>query len=95
MVTRECHRREHDRGGGNHRCLGGFDEPATPNVSPQPGRRHERTHAQEGTPDVQGSVPGLTEADFEREAREGEEKCPVSNAVRNNVEIALTATLEQ
>ena len=45
--------------------------------------------------DVQGSVPGLTEADFEREAREGEEKCPVSNAVRNNVEIALTATLEQ
>ena len=49
-VTRECHHCEHDRGGGNQRCLVGFDKPAYPaNVSPQPGRRHERTHAHEGT----------------------------------------------
>lgn len=45
--------------------------------------------------DVRGSVPGLGQADFEREAREGEQNCPVSNAIRNNVEITLTAALEQ
>jgi osmotically inducible protein OsmC len=45
--------------------------------------------------DVRGSVPGLGEAAFGNEAREGEQKCPVSNAIRNNVEITLTAALEQ
>ena len=44
---------------------------------------------------VRGSVPGLDEAAFGREAREGEQKCPVSNAVRNNVEITLTPALVQ
>ena len=42
---------------------------------------------------VQAKVPSLTEADFEREAAEGEQKCPVSCAVRDNVEISLTASL--
>ena len=45
--------------------------------------------------DVRGRVPGLDEAAFGREAQEGEQKCPVSNAVRNNVEITLTAALAQ
>lgn len=40
--------------------------------------------------EVAGSVPGLDAAAFEREAREAEQSCPVSNAVRNNVEISLT-----
>jgi len=43
--------------------------------------------------DVQGSVPGVDQAEFERLAGEGEAGCPVSNALRGNVEISLTATL--
>jgi osmotically inducible protein OsmC len=43
--------------------------------------------------DVRGSVPGLDEAEFQRLAREGEASCPVSGALRGNVEISLTATL--
>ncbi len=44
--------------------------------------------------DVRGSVPGLDQAAFEQAAREGEQGCPVSNALRNNVQINLNATLE-
>ena len=43
--------------------------------------------------DVRGSVPGLSAEDFEREAAEAEKKCPVSDAVRGNVEITLSAAL--
>jgi osmotically inducible protein OsmC len=42
---------------------------------------------------VRGSVPGLTSEQFEAEAVEGEKNCPVSNAVRGNVEISLTSSL--
>jgi|SRR5689334_1351474 lipoyl-dependent peroxiredoxin len=42
---------------------------------------------------VQGTVPGLDQAGFARAAEQGEEGCPVSNALRGNVAIALTATL--
>ncbi|MDX6534715.1 MAG: lipoyl-dependent peroxiredoxin [Gaiellales bacterium] len=44
--------------------------------------------------DVRGRVPGLDQAGFEQAAREGEEGCPVSNAIRGNVDIKLSATLE-
>ena len=44
--------------------------------------------------DVHGSVPGIDQDAFERLARDGEQGCPVSNALRGNVEIALTATLD-
>jgi osmotically inducible protein OsmC len=40
---------------------------------------------------VEGDVPGLEPADFERLAKEAEQKCPVSNALRGNVEIRLEA----
>lgn len=43
---------------------------------------------------VRGVVPGLDQAGFEEMARQGEQGCPVSNALRNNVEIGLDATLE-
>lgn len=43
---------------------------------------------------VQGVVPGLDEPAFAKWARQGEESCPVSNALRGNVEISLEATLE-
>ena len=42
---------------------------------------------------VRGHVPGL-EGDFEEWARKGEQGCPVSNALRGNVAISVTATLE-
>ena len=42
---------------------------------------------------VRGTVPGIDQARFEEMAREGEAGCPVSNALRNNVEITLDATL--
>jgi osmotically inducible protein OsmC len=43
---------------------------------------------------VSGRVPGLDQAGFERLAKEGEQGCPVSNALRGNVEIGLAVTLE-
>jgi lipoyl-dependent peroxiredoxin len=43
---------------------------------------------------VRGQVPGLDQAGFEAAAREGEQGCPISNAIRNNVQINLTAELQ-
>ena len=43
--------------------------------------------------DVRGSVPGIDEQQFESAARDAEELCPVSNALRGNVDIQLNATL--
>ena len=43
---------------------------------------------------VTGVVPGIDQATFERLAAEGEKGCPVSNALRNNVEIRVHAKLE-
>jgi osmotically inducible protein OsmC len=43
---------------------------------------------------ARGKVPGLDQAQFADLARKGEEGCPVSNALRNNVKIGLEATLE-
>lgn len=43
---------------------------------------------------VRGKVPGLDQQRFAELAKEGEQGCPVSNALRNNVEIQLDATLE-
>lgn len=42
---------------------------------------------------VDGKVPGLDAAKFEELARAGEAGCPISNALRNNVEIKLKARL--
>jgi lipoyl-dependent peroxiredoxin len=44
---------------------------------------------------VRGKVPGLNQAQFADVARNAEHGCPVSNALRNNVDIRLTAELEQ
>jgi osmotically inducible protein OsmC len=43
---------------------------------------------------VRGSVPGIDNAKFEELARTAEQRCPVSNALRNSVEIRLTAQIE-
>ena len=42
---------------------------------------------------VQGQVPGLDAAAFEKAAQVAEQNCPVSNALRNNVEIRVNAQL--
>lgn len=44
--------------------------------------------------EVKGIVPGIDQATFEQLAKEGEEGCPVSNALRNNLDIRVKATLE-
>lgn len=44
---------------------------------------------------VRGKVPGIDQAAFEQTARDGEQACPVSNALRGNVEIRVTAQLDQ
>lgn len=43
---------------------------------------------------VRGRVPGLDQATFEQTARQAEQGCPISNAIRNNVQIQVNATLE-
>ncbi len=42
---------------------------------------------------VRGQVPGMNEDEFENAARQAEQACPVSNALRNNVEIRLNTSL--
>src|SRR5712692_1663010 len=44
--------------------------------------------------DVRGKVPGLDQAGFEKAAQQAEQGCPVSNALRNNVQISFKAFLE-
>jgi osmotically inducible protein OsmC len=44
--------------------------------------------------DVRGKVPGLDQAGFEKVAGQAEQSCPISNALRNNVQIRVQARLE-
>jgi osmotically inducible protein OsmC len=44
--------------------------------------------------EVSGVVPGLDQAGFQAAAEKGEQGCPISNAIRNNVNITVVATLE-
>ena len=44
--------------------------------------------------EVTGRVPGMDPAQFERLAGDGERACPVSNALRGNLQIRVRATLE-
>ena len=43
---------------------------------------------------VRGRVPGLDEEGFRRAAELGEQNCPVSNALRGNLEIKLNTSLD-
>jgi lipoyl-dependent peroxiredoxin len=43
---------------------------------------------------VTGRVPGMDASDFTRHAQDAERGCPVSNALRGNVEIRVDARLE-
>jgi lipoyl-dependent peroxiredoxin len=43
--------------------------------------------------DVRGRVPGLDAEGFQSAAEQGEQGCPISNALRGNVDIQLNASL--
>jgi lipoyl-dependent peroxiredoxin len=45
------------------------------------------------TLDVRGYVPGMDVEDFQRAVEQAEQGCPVSNALRGNVEMQVNATL--
>jgi osmotically inducible protein OsmC len=44
--------------------------------------------------DVRGRVPGLDAEGFQNAAEKAEQACPVSNALRNNVDIQLNVSLD-
>jgi lipoyl-dependent peroxiredoxin len=44
--------------------------------------------------EVTGVVPGLDQAGFKAAAEQAEQGCPISNAIRGNVEISVQASLE-
>jgi osmotically inducible protein OsmC len=58
---------------------------------PKPGGGMMVTHS---NLTVKGEVAGLDQAGFANLAKQGEQGCPVSNALRNNVEITVNATLD-
>ena len=43
--------------------------------------------------DIRGHVPGIDEGDFQSAVGQAEQGCPVSNALRGNIEIRVNATL--
>ena len=43
--------------------------------------------------DVRGNVPGMEEAAFQEAAEQAKEGCPVSGALKGNVEMSVTARL--
>ncbi len=43
---------------------------------------------------VRGRVPGIDEAKFRELAEDAKENCPISGAIRGNVELSVEATLE-
>jgi osmotically inducible protein OsmC len=45
--------------------------------------------------DVRGQVPGLDNEGFQSAAQEADQICPVTNALRGNVEVRVNANLEQ
>lgn len=44
--------------------------------------------------DVRGNVPGLDADGFEQAAQQAEQLCPISNAIRGNVDIQLNTSLQ-
>jgi osmotically inducible protein OsmC len=44
---------------------------------------------------VMGHVPGISQADFHAAAEEAKDGCPISRALKGNVELSVDATLEE
>lgn len=62
---------------------------ATATVSFVPGEGVKSSHIV-----VEGRVPGIDQGEFEAAARSAGEGCPISGALKGNVEITVDATLE-
>ena len=45
--------------------------------------------------DVVGTVPGISSADFDAVAEQVKDDCPISRALAGNVEMSVSATLEE
>ena len=45
--------------------------------------------------EVRGSVPGANEAEFQKAAETAKDTCPISQALKGNVELSAKATLEK
>ena len=43
--------------------------------------------------EVSGQVPGIDQASFEAAAKDAGENCPISQALKGNVDVSVTATL--
>jgi osmotically inducible protein OsmC len=43
---------------------------------------------------VSGQIPGIDDATFQRLAEDAKENCPISQALKGNVELVLEATLQ-
>ncbi len=67
-----------------------LDVSAVVSLGPRPGGGVEVTAS---TLEVRGVVPGLDEAGFQELADTAEKGCPISNAIRGNVTITLSAVL--
>jgi osmotically inducible protein OsmC len=64
---------------------------ATVSLDPKQGGGVEVTRS---ALEVTGTVPGLDQAGFQSAAERGEQGCPISNALRGNIQITVTATLK-
>ena len=42
---------------------------------------------------MKGTVPGIDETTFKKEAEDAKDGCPISNALKGNVELSVEATL--
>jgi osmotically inducible protein OsmC len=62
---------------------------ATASVEFEPGEGVKSSHIA-----ISGRVPGIDQAAFEEAARGAGEGCPISGALKGNVEISVEATLE-
>ena len=74
----------------NHSAPESLDVTATVGFGPNPAGGMKVTHSHLK---VTGSVPGMDQVTFADAARKAEAGCPVSNALRGNVEITVDGTL--
>jgi osmotically inducible protein OsmC len=69
-----------------------LDASAVVTLEPKEGGGYELTRS---ALTVKGTVSGLDADAFEQAAKDAEQACPVSNALRGNVEITVDASLEE
>ena len=69
-----------------------LDVTTTISLDPKDGGRFRISSSSELT--ATGVVPGLDRAGFQEAADQAEQACPISNSLRNNVQITVARTLE-